>query len=170
MLAYAASKNEAEHAMTIHTRKKKAIFSLSTVLPGYVYSAIVPTPESLDKLKAASSANLFVSYFYRRKPDILALLFSRWPSSMLLKLLAHVRGVERADKTDGERYVSNAGAYHFQQALNASRKTFTDHEHIILEAQTDYYDGSKTTRELNIQYNSFENVVLSTVNSVKHFY
>ena len=77
MLAYAASKNEAEHAMTIHTRKKKAIFSLSTVLPGYVYSAIVPTPESLDKLKAASSANLFVSYFYRRKPDILALLFSR---------------------------------------------------------------------------------------------
>ncbi|CAO3667514.1 unnamed protein product [Umbelopsis vinacea] len=117
---------------------------LSTVLPGYVYSAIVPTPESLDKLKAASSANLF--------------------------LLAHVRGVERADKTDGERYVSNAGAYHFQQALNASRKTFTDHEHIILEAQTDYYDGSQTTRELNIQYNSFEDVVLSTVNSVKHFY
>jgi hypothetical protein len=89
---------------------------------------------------------------------------------MLLKLRAHVRGVERTDKTDGERYMSNAGAYDFQQALNASRKAFADRKHIIVKAQTDYYNGSQTTRELHIQYNSFENVVLSTVNSVKHFY
>jgi hypothetical protein len=53
---------------------------------------------------------------------------------------------------------------------NALRKTFADRKHIIVESQTDYYDGSKTTRELDIQYNSFEDVVLSTVNSVKHFY
>jgi hypothetical protein len=48
MLAYAASKNEAEHAMT---------------------GAIVPTPESLDELKAANSTSLVVSHFTSANQD-----------------------------------------------------------------------------------------------------
>lgn len=85
--------------------------------------------------------------------------------------------IERVDKTDGERHVLNAGAYDFQQGIDVLRKTFPDTKDIIVEGQTgkykdltNYYDGSKATRELDIQYNSFEDVVLSTVNSVKHFY
>lgn len=177
MLAYVASKNEAERAVWRFRKEKKPTFTLSTILPGYVYGAVIPTPETLEDLKAASSANQVINYFSGANQDPTLTLQPLSFVDVAQVGLAHVRAIEGGHKTDGQRYLLNAGAYDFQQAVDVLRKTFPNRKDIIVEGQTGKYkdlstpyDGSQATRELDIQYNSFEHVVLSTVNSVKHLY
>jgi nucleoside-diphosphate-sugar epimerase len=176
-LAYVASKNEAERAVWKFRDEKKPSFTLSTILPSYVYGAILPPPKTLEAVKAASTAHYVIDFFDGTAQDP---TFTKTPVSFVDVVdvaRAHVKAVELAEKANGQRYLLNAGPYDFQEAVDVLRKHFPERQNVIVKGQPgkyknipNEYDGSKVTRELGIQYNSFANTVLNTVNSVKHLY
>jgi len=176
-LAYAASKNEAERAVWRFKDEKKPLFNLSTILPAFVYGAVIPTPQSLQAITAASTAQQVINYFSGDNQDP---TFTIAPVSFVDVIdvaRAHVKAIELGEKANGQRYLLNAGPYDFQEAVDVLRKHFPERQNIIAKGQPgryknipNEYDGSKVTRELGIQYNTFANAVLNTVNSVKHLY
>jgi nucleoside-diphosphate-sugar epimerase len=89
----------------------------------------------------------------------------------------HVRAVELGEKVDGQRYLASGGVGSFQEALDIIHKNFPERKDIVAVGQPGSYkdlkhifDNSKAIRELGIKFNSYENVVLDTLNNVKHLY
>lgn len=177
-LAYVASKNEAERALWRWKEEVKPAFALSTVLPSFVYGAIIPTPQTVEAVNATSTAPMIISFFTGENQDPSS---SPVPEPAYVDVVdvgrVHVRAIELGEKADGERYLASGGVGSFQEAVDIIRKNFPERKDIVTVGQPGNYkdlkhkfDNSKATRELGIKFNSFENVVLNTLNSVKHVY
>jgi nucleoside-diphosphate-sugar epimerase len=175
-IAYMASKNEAERAVWNFKENNKPSFTLSTVLPTYLYGAIVPTPRSVADVQAASTANYVVKFYTGENQDYKQVLPPVGFVSIADVARASVRVVEKNDVSDGQRYLLNAGSYSFQQIVDILRKNYPERQTIIVEGepgnyekanQPKQYDGSKITRDLGLKYTDLESVILATINSVK---
>lgn len=175
-IAYMASKNEAERAVWNFKENKKPSFTLTTVLPTYLYGAIVPTPRSVADVQAASTANYIVKFYTGENQDYKQVLPPVGFVSIADVARASVLIVEKNDVSDGQRYLLNAGSYSFQQIVDILRKNYPERQSIIVEGepgnyekanQPKQYDGSKITRDLGLKYTDLEPVVLATINSVK---
>lgn len=177
-LAYVASKNEAERALWRWKEEVKPAFALSTILPSFVYGAIIPTPQTVEAVNATSTAPMIISLFTGQNQDPSS---SPVPEPSYVDVVdvgrMHVRAVELGEKVDGQRYLASGGVGSFQEALDIIHKNFPKRKDIVAVGQPGSYkdfqhafDSSKAIRELGIKFNSFENVVLNTLNSVKHLY
>ncbi|CAO3667518.1 unnamed protein product [Umbelopsis vinacea] len=177
-LAYIASKNEAERALWRWKEEVKPAFALSTILPAFVYGAIIPTPQTVEAVNATSTPPMIINLFTGQNQDPSS---SPVPEPSYVDVvdvgLMHVRAVELGKKVDGQRYLASAGVGSWQEALDIIHKNFPERKDIVAVGQPGSYkdfkhalDNSKAIRELGIKFNSFENVILNTVNSVKHLY
>jgi len=176
-LGYGASKNEAERAVWKFKEEHKPSFALTTILPSFVYGTVIPTPQTIDAVKSASTAVQIINLFTGDTQDLTMKFQPVAYIDVGDVARAHVLAIEKADVADGQRYLLNAGPYDLQQAVDVLRKNFPERHHIIAKGEpgnytkeANRYDASKATRELGIQYKKFDNVVLDTVNSVKHLY
>ncbi|CAO3694408.1 unnamed protein product [Umbelopsis ramanniana] len=175
-IAYMASKNEAERAVWNFKENNKPSFTLSTVLPTYLYGAIVPTPQSVADVQASSTANYIVKFYTGENQDYKQVLPPVGFVSIADVARASVLIVEKSDVSDGQRYLLNAGSYSFQHIVDILHKNYPEQQSIIVEGepgnyekanQPKQYDGSKITRDLGLKYTDLESVVLATINSVK---
>lgn len=175
-LAYVASKNEAERAIWRFKEEKKPSFSISTILPSFVYGALLPPPTTVQEVQANTTAKDIVFYYSGENQDT----SSDRPLSSFVDVtdvaLAHVRAIENGEKSDGQRYVLSSGGFTFQEAVDILRENFPERQNIIAKGQpgkksnAHKIDNSKSVRELGIQYKDFKTSVLTTVDSVKHLY
>ncbi|KAI9288345.1 hypothetical protein BC943DRAFT_316310 [Umbelopsis sp. AD052] len=175
-IAYMASKNEAERAVWKFKEDNKPSFTLSTVLPTYLYGAIVPTPRSIGDVHAASTANYIVKYYTGENQDYKQVLPPVGFVSIVDVARASILIIEKNDVSDGQRYLLNAGPYSFQQIVDIMRKNFPERQSIIVKGEPGnyekanlpkQYDGSKITRDLGLKYTDLEPVILATINSAK---
>jgi nucleoside-diphosphate-sugar epimerase len=177
-IAYMASKNESERVLWQFRKEKQPSFTLTTLLPTWVYGTIIPPPATEQEVKAASTAKLLVDYFSGENQDArFAYPLQGWVHVTDVAR-AHLLVIRNADKTDGERYVLNAGKYSFQRVVDILREHFPERRNVIAKGEPSNYpepmrniDGSKITREIGLQYYSdFEQTVLDTIKGVEQFY
>ena len=178
-LAYMASKNESERAVWKFKEDKTPSFTVTTVIPSWIYGTIVPTPRTAADVEAASTAS-YVAQFYTGESQNYNQVFT--PVGFVnIADVAHATLliVEKSDISDGQRYILNAGTYSFQEIADILRKNFPERQSIIVKGepgnyekanQSKQYDGSKITRDLGLKYSSLETTVVDLANSIKHVY
>ena len=175
-LAYVASKNEAERAIWRFKEEKKPSFTISTILPSFVYGALLPPPATVQEVQANTTAKDIVFYYSGENQDPSKDLGSNSFVDVTDVALAHVRAIEKGDKSDGQRYVLSSGTFTFQEAVDILRENFPERQNVIAKGQpgkkdiVNRIDNRKSIRELGIQYKDFKTSVLTTVDSVKHLY
>jgi nucleoside-diphosphate-sugar epimerase len=175
-LAYTASKNEAERAIWRFKAEEKPSFAISTILPSFVYGAILPPPQNEKEVQANTTAKEIVFYYSGENQDPSKDLGLNAFVNVTDVGLAHVRAVERVDKSDGQRYLLNSGPFSFQESVDILRESFPERQNIIAKGQpgkkidANRFDHSKSVNELGIQYADFKTTVLDTIDSVKHLY
>jgi nucleoside-diphosphate-sugar epimerase len=176
-LAYRASKNEAERAVWRFKEEHNPSFTLTTILPSYVFGPIRPPPETIKAVEATSTPIFVIKYYLGENKDPTVSVGSSSFVSVIDVAIAHVLAIQHADKADGQRYITSQGAYSNQQTVDVLRREYPDRKDIIAKGEPGNYrlpsvkvDGSKITRELGLQYDDFETVLLQTIESVKHLY
>lgn len=178
-VAYMASKNESERAVWKFKEDNTPSFTLTTIIPSWIYGTIVPTPRTAADVEAASTAN-YVAQFYTGESQNYNQVFT--PVGFVnIADVAHATLliVEKNDISDGQRYILNAGTYSFQEIADILRKNFPERQSIIVKGEPGNYekanqpkqhDGSKITRDLGLKYSSLETTVVDLANSIKHVY
>jgi nucleoside-diphosphate-sugar epimerase len=175
-LAYVASKNEAERAIWRFKEEKKPSFSISTILPSFVYGALLPPPSTVQEVQANTTAKDIIFYYSGENQDPSKDLGLHAFVDVTDVALAHVRAVEKGDKSDGQRYLLSSGTFTFQQTVDILRENFPERQNVIAKGQpakndkVHRFDNRKSVRDLGIQYKDFNTSVLTTVDSVKHLY
>jgi len=175
--AYSASKNEAERAVWRFRDENKPSFTLTTILPSWVFGTILPPPTTKAAVDATSTAKLVINLFSGENQDPI----HRQEPASFVNLVdvarAHVLAVEKAAIADGQRYLTTAGSFSNQEILDILRKAYPERQDIIAKGEPGNYkettlpaDGSKVTRELGLQYTGLEQTVLDTVENVKYLY
>jgi nucleoside-diphosphate-sugar epimerase len=178
-MAYMASKNESERAVWKFKDENTPSFTLTTVIPSWIYGAIVPTPRTAADVDAASTAS-YVAQFYTGESQNYNQVFTPVGFVNVADVThATLLIVEKNDISDGQRYILNAGTYSFQEIADILRKNFPERESIIVKGEPGNYekanqpkkhDGSKITRDLGLKYSSLETTVVDLANSIKHVY
>ncbi|KAI8577982.1 hypothetical protein K450DRAFT_249352 [Umbelopsis ramanniana AG] len=176
-IAYRASKNEAERAIWKFRDENQPSFTLATILPSFVFGAILPPPTTTQAVDATSTPKALINYYTGESQDP---TFSTGSSSFVNVVdvaVAHVLALQNAQKTNGQRYITSQGAFTNQEVVDILRREYPDRQNIIAKGEPGKYkrptvtvDGSKVTRELGLQYTDFETVVLQTIECVKHLY
>ncbi|KAH8549332.1 putative cinnamoyl-CoA reductase [Umbelopsis sp. PMI_123] len=176
-LAYVASKNEAERAIWRFKEEHKPSFAISTILPAMVYGAILPPPKSVKDIEASSTAQQIVQLYTGENKDPTQTLGPPIFVDVVNVAAAHVRAVERPDKSNGQRYMLSGGTYNFQAVADILREQFPERQNIIAKGEpgkpvvdSKKFDSSKAVRELGIEYTDLKTVISNTVDSFKHFY
>ncbi|CAO3671509.1 unnamed protein product [Umbelopsis ramanniana] len=175
-LAYVASKNEAERAIWRFKEEKKPSFAISTILPSFVYGALLPPPATVQEVQANTTAKDIIFYYSGENQDPSKDLGLSAFVDVTDVALAHVRAIEKGEKSDGQRYVLSSGTFTFQEAVDILRENFPERQNVIAKGQpgkkeqANRFDNSKSVRDLGIQYKDFKTSVLTTVDSVKHLY
>lgn len=173
--AYCASKVEAERAVWKFREEKKPAFTITTILPSYVYGPIIPPPKTPQEVEAASTPKFVIEYYLGTKSYEDPL-----PSSGYINVIdtarAHVLAVEKAEKADGERYIVTAYTCSSQRTVDILRRVYPERQNVIAEGQPGQYsevkavNGEKIVRELGLKYTEFEETVIQTIESVKQAY
>lgn len=174
MVAYAASKTEAERALWKYYAEAKPHYKLTTILPSFVIGPILPPPDSSSEL--SDSTTLMAIDFYTGKNQDPTLTFgSNNFVSVLDVAKAHLKAAEGGDKTDGQRYILNARGFSFQEVVDIFRQAYPERKDIIAKGQPGVYppatktiDGSKAARDLDIIYEGLETTLVNTIDSVKN--
>ncbi|KAG2177506.1 hypothetical protein INT44_008017 [Umbelopsis vinacea] len=175
-IAYIASKNEAERAIWRFKEEKKPSFTISTILPSFVYGAILPPPATVQEVQANTTAKEIIFYYSGENQDPSKDLGFNVFVNVTDVALAHVRAIERADKSDGQRYILSSGSFTLQQAADILREAYPERQNIIAKGQPgqktpkNNFDHSKSVRDLGIEYKDFKATVLDTIDSVKQLY
>jgi nucleoside-diphosphate-sugar epimerase len=176
-LAYRASKNQAERALWKFKEENKPSFTLTTILPSFVFGAILPPPKTNQAVNAASTPKFILKFYTGEFQDPTFSLGSSSFVSVVDVGLAHVLALQNAKKADGQRYIISQGAYSNQQTVDILRREYPERQNIIAKGEPGNYkfpsvkvDGNKITRDLGLKYTDFETVLLQTVESVKHLY
>ncbi|KAJ2958464.1 hypothetical protein NQZ79_g5905 [Umbelopsis isabellina] len=176
-VAYMASKNESEKALWQFREEKRPSFFLTTLLPSWVFGTIIPPPATDEEAKASISARQIIEYFSGENQDA----SYAWPIQAWVNVTdvarAHLLVIQNAAKTDGQRYVVNAGSFSFQEVVDILRETFPEREHVITKGETGKYpeqtrlvDGSKIKRELGLYYSDFKETIVENIKGVEHIY
>jgi nucleoside-diphosphate-sugar epimerase len=173
--AYRASKVEAEKAVWRFRDEKDPAFTLTTILPSYVYGPILPPPKSPKEVEAASTAKFVIGYYLGTQSYADPL-----PSSGFIDVAdvarAHVLAVEKAEKADGERYIVANFPCSSQRTVDILRRAYPERQKVIAEGQPGQYqeedtvNGQKIVRELGLKYTNYEQTLISTIESVKNAY
>jgi nucleoside-diphosphate-sugar epimerase len=176
-LAYRASKNEAERALWKFKEEIKPSFTLTTILPAYVFGPILPPPTTIQAVDAASTPKGVINYYTGEFQDPTRAVSGSAFASVVDVALAHVLALQNAEKADGQRYITSQGTYSNQQTVDILRREYPERQNIIAKGEPGNYkfpsvqvDGSKITRELGLQYTDFETALLQTIECVKHLY
>ncbi|KAG2181508.1 hypothetical protein INT44_008323 [Umbelopsis vinacea] len=176
-LAYRASKNEAERAIWKFREEKQPSFTLATILPSFVFGAILPPPTTTKAVDATSTPKMLIDYYTGESQDATFVAGSSSFVDVVDVAVAHVLALQNAQKADGQRYITSQGPFTKQEVMDILRREYPDRQNIIVKGEPGKYqpptvivDGSKVTRELGLQYTDFETVLLQTIESVKHLY
>jgi nucleoside-diphosphate-sugar epimerase len=176
-IVYRASKNEAERAIWKFKEENQPSFTLATILPSFVFGAILPPPKTIEAVQATSTPENIIKYYTGESQDPTITLGSSAFVSVVDVAVAHVLALQNAQKTDGQRYILSQGPFTNQETVDILRREYPDRQNIIAKGEPGNYkqnvlkvDGSKVTHELGLQYTDFETVVLQTIESVKHLY
>jgi nucleoside-diphosphate-sugar epimerase len=176
--AYRASKNEAEKAVWKFKEENQPSFTLATILPSFVFGSILPPPTTTNAVDATSTAKILVAYYTGESQNPTVTMGSSSFVNVVDVAVAHVLAIQNGQKTDGQRYITAAGAFTHQQTVDILRREYPERQNIIAKGEPGQYhldlvrkiDASKVTRELGLQYTDYQTVVLQTIDSVKHLY
>ncbi|KAM3583013.1 hypothetical protein VKS41_004769, partial [Umbelopsis sp. WA50703] len=170
--AYRASKAEAERALWKFRDEKKPAFTLTTILPSFVFGAILPPPKNQQAVEAASTPKFVINYYLGVSKDPSASQGSSSYVNVVDVARAHVLAVENASKADGERYITSARAFSNQETVDILRRVYPERQNVITLGQPGQYkyppvtvDGGKITRELGLTYVDFEQTLIQTIES-----
>jgi len=177
VLAYFASKNEAERVAWKFKKENNPSFTLTTILPTFVYGPILPHPTTEEAVKATSTPPYIINFYTGEFQDPNLLMEPSTFVNVQDVGRAHVLAIEKAEKADGERYILDAGPYSMQQVVDTFREAFPERQNVIAKGTPGNYkrgvtklDGSKATRDLGIKYSDLQKTVIDTINSVESVY
>jgi len=175
--AYCASKNEAERAVWKFQSTYQPRFSITTIIPSYVVGPIIPLPESESDIEGITSIRHLIRYFAGEPQNSRLNSFGGNFVSVVDVAIAHVGAAHLGKAVNGERFILAAGHFCFQQLADILRTNFPERRDIINEGNPGKYtsaaqliNGSKAQRMLGIEYADIEQVIVHTVNSLKHLY
>ncbi|KAJ2963815.1 hypothetical protein NQZ79_g1291 [Umbelopsis isabellina] len=173
--AYCASKVEAERAVWKFREEKKPAFTITTILPSYVYGPIIPPPKTPQEVEAASTPKFVIEYYLGTKSYDDPMLSSGY-INVIDTARAHVLAIEKSDKADGQRYIVTAYTCSSQRTVDILRHAYPERQNIIAEGHPGQYsevkavNGEKVVRELGLEYTDYEKTVIQTIESIKHAY
>lgn len=175
--AYRASKTEAELAVWKFRDEKKPAFTIATILPSFVFGTILPPPKTQQAVEAASTPKFLINYYLGVSRDPTYSYGSSAYVNVVDVARAHVLAIEKTSKADGERYITSAGAFTYQEVVDILRRLYPERQDIIAVGKPGEYkspattvDGGKITRELGLTYVSLEETIVQTIDSVKQVY
>lgn len=176
MMAYGASKAEAERAIWKFKKENKPHFKISTILPSVVFGPLLPPPTEISDIQQTTS-KFAIDYYTGENQDASFVFGSGNWVSVKDVAEAHVKAAEGGAATDGKRYILSNGAYSFQEVIDIFRKHHPERNNIIVEGIRGNYaapsrniDGSKAVKELGIIYQDLESTMVDTVDSLKNVY
>lgn len=174
---YRASKTEAELALWKFKDEKKPNFTITTILPSYVFGTILPPPKNQQAVEAASTPRFIIKYYLGINKDPSFSIGNAEYVNVVDVARAHVLAIQKASKADGQRYITSARAFTFQEVVDILRRIYPERHDIIAVGQPGQYkppsttiDGGKVTRELGLTYVDLEQTIIETIESVKHVY
>lgn len=174
---YCGSKVVAERAAWdfVERNKSTVSFDVVTIQPPFVFGPTIHQVSSLSSLN--TSVAIFRSYVLDQKTaesateDALTTVSANWVDVRDVAD-AHVEVILR-DSAGGERFITSAGAFAYQDFLNALSTTeLKDRTNKgfpgVPSKPTNptYFDGSKATRELGIKYLDVKTSGLDTAKSL----
>ncbi|KAB5576336.1 hypothetical protein GE09DRAFT_1024462 [Coniochaeta sp. 2T2.1] len=172
---YTGSKLLAERAAWDFMEREKPNFTLSTLIPPFVFGPVLHGVSSFDAL---NTSNQFLASFilpgYREKFPFAGLYI--WTDVRDLAL-AHVLAVEK-EEAAGKRFLFVTGHFSYKQIYEAIGKNFPEFKGILEEgAKTErgdyqpdeYYkvDHTRAKEVLGVEFTKFEKSVADTIESIK---
>lgn len=177
VMAYCASKTEAERAVWQFRTTYKPQFAITTIIPSYVVGPIIPPPETESDIEGVTSVRHLIRYFSGEPQDPRLNSFGGNFVSVIDVAAANVRAAQLGKEMDGERFILAAGHFCFQQLADTLRKCFPERSDIITKGNPGQYtlpaqivNGTKAQRVLGIEYADIEQVIVHTIDSLKHLY
>jgi nucleoside-diphosphate-sugar epimerase len=177
VIAYCASKNQAEHAVWDFRSRFNPHFATTVIIPSYVIGPIIPPPRTSDDAEVVSSVKHIFKYFSGEPQDSRLNSFGGNFVSVVDVAVAHVRAAALGAAVDGERFILAAGPFCFQQLSDILRTNFPEKRNSILEGEPGKYadptqliNGTKAEAVLGIHYADIEQVILETIESIKNLY
>ncbi|KAG2184460.1 hypothetical protein INT43_000369 [Umbelopsis isabellina] len=174
VIAYCASKNQAEHAVWDFRSQFNPQFAMTVIIPSYVIGPIIPPPRTSEDAEIVSSVKHILNYFSGEPQDSRLNSFGGNFVSVVDVAAAHVRAAELGAAVDGERFILAAGPFCFQQLSDILRVNFPEKKESILEGHPGKYahpmqliNGTKAEAVLGIHYAELEQVILETIESIK---
>lgn len=158
-VAYCASKTFAERAAFDFVEKNAPNFAVTSVCPPMVYGPAKHSVSSLSNLNS-SSADIYrlMNGSEKSVPDT---VFFAWVDARDLGE-AHVLAYE-SPAAAGQRYLTTAGGYTYQQICDIIRKDFPEKRHLVPEGTPnapypDVYgvDNSKIRNELGLEFRDLQ--------------
>ncbi|KAB5540305.1 hypothetical protein GE09DRAFT_970292 [Coniochaeta sp. 2T2.1] len=172
---YTGSKLLAERAARDFMEKEKPNFTLSTMIPPFVFGPVLHGVTSFDAL---NTSNQFLASFilpgYRDKFPFAGLYI--WTDVRDLAL-AHVFAVER-EEAARKRFLFVTGHFSYKQIYEAIGKNLPEFEKTLEEGaksekgdyQSDEYykvDHTRAKEVLGVEFTKFEKSVVDTIESIK---
>lgn len=177
VIAYCASKNQAEHAVWDFRSQFNPHFAMTVIIPSYVIGPIIPPPRTSEDAEIVSSVKHIFKYFSGEPQDSRLNSFGGNFVSVVDVATAHVRAAELGAAVDGERFILAAGPFCFQQLSDILRVNFPEKRDSILEGKPGKYadptqliNGTKAEAVLGFHYTDLEQVILETIESIKELY
>lgn len=177
VIAYCASKNQAEHAAWDFRSQFSPHFAMTVIIPSYVIGPIIPPPRTSEDAEIVSSVKHIFNYFSGEPQDSRLNTFGGNFVSVVDVAAAHVRAAELGAAVDGERFILAAGPFCFQQLSDILRVNFPEKRDSIFEGNPGKYahpsqliNGTKAEAVLGIHYAELEQVILETIESIKDIY
>ncbi|KAH8592762.1 putative cinnamoyl-CoA reductase [Bisporella sp. PMI_857] len=161
-IAYCASKTFAEKAAFDFVKENNVNFSVASILPPMIYGPAAHTVEGLDHLNT-SSADLY-RLINGSEKIVPGDVFYAWVDVRDVGE-AHLLAYE-APKAGGQRYLTTAGNYTYQQIVDIIRRDFPEKRSVVPEGTPgtplpDVYrlDNSKIQNELGIKFRTLESSI-----------
>ncbi|KAJ3040890.1 methylglyoxal reductase (NADPH-dependent) gre2 [Rhizophlyctis rosea] len=166
--AYLASKSEAEKAAWKFIEEKKPSFTLTTLLPVFVFGPLLLPPKTPSDVKAS------LTNIYKYINNTLTTIPARNPFTNFVDVrdvaTAHIKAAT-LPIAEGKRYILSAGAITPAAVVKIIREKFPDLKvpsggDESLEAREEV-SGERAVKELGISLKGFEEVIVDTVQDLK---
>ncbi|KAG2736669.1 hypothetical protein G9P44_000759 [Scheffersomyces stipitis] len=170
LTAYWASKKYAEKAAWEFVESKKPNFTISTILPAYVFGPQAQDAEAKGQLNLTAE---IVGGFYRLSKDDKVPEVAGPFVDVRDVAKAHVIAFEK-DEAQGQRIITSNGRFSSQLILNIIRDKFPElREKLPVGVpangkvpESDSWDDSKSKKLLGFKFSDIEKVVVDTIEQV----
>jgi len=167
---YRASKTLAEKAAWNYVKENKVSFDLVVINPPFIFGPTIHEISSVESLNESNAQ--FFKYVHHPPAEEVATRYFGNSVDVRDVATAHALALENP-QAGGERFITSAGPFAFQQIYNELRKAgVADIKAGYPDAPLDpssftTQDGSKATRVLGLKYRSLQTQAVDTIKNIR---